>query len=280
MFSRTHASDRSRRPLRRGACLLALSLVLPALALPAAAEERTAADKFGRGLAGITFGVMEVPGNIVQETRANGALSGWTIGLFVGLGKLPLRTLVGVYELVTAPFEVPAGFASVLEPEFPWEYFDGGAGRPYGFEAGHYLAREERALRQIEGVRVTRGRGALVVSFPGELLFELGESDLSRDAKKRLDKLAKTLIAYPDTRISVNGFTDDLGSEAVNQQLSIARAKAVRDHLLEEDVPAYRLEADGYGSAAPVASNSTLAGRKANRRVEVELRSSQVGAYR
>ncbi len=280
MSSRTLASDRFSRRLRCAACLVAFALVLPALALPAAAEERTAADKLGRGLAAVTLGVMEVPGNIVQETRTNGALSGWTVGLSVGLGKLVLRTLVGVYEIVTSPFEVPPGFASVMEPEFPWEYFNAKPGRPFGFESGNYLAREERALRQIEGVRVTRGRGALVVSFPGELLFELGESDLSRDAKKRLDKLAKTLIAYPDTRISVTGFTDDLGSEAVNQQLSTARAKAVRDHLLEEDVPAYRLEADGYGSAAPVASNSTLAGRKANRRVEVELRSSQVGAYR
>jgi len=280
MLSCTHASDRSSRLLRRIACLVALSLALPVLALPAAAEERTAADKFGRGLANMTLGVMEVPGNIVQETRTNGALSGWTVGLSVGLGKLVLRTLAGVFEFVTAPFEVPAGFVAVVEPEFPWEYFEAAPGRPFGFESGNYLAREERALRQIDGARVSRGRGALVVSFPGELLFELGESDLSRDAKKRLDKLAETLIAYPDTRISVNGFTDDLGSEAVNQQLSTARARAVRDYLVKEDVPAYRLETEGYGTAAPVASNTTLAGRRENRRVEIELRASEVGAYR
>ncbi len=280
MSSLTHASDRSSRRLRGAACLVTLALVLPALALPAAAEKRTAADKFGRGLAAMTLGVMEVPGNIVQETRTNGALSGWTVGLSVGLGKLVLRTLVGVFDFVTAPFEVPPGFASLMEPEYPWEYFEAAPGRPFGFETGNYLAREERALRQIEGVRVSRGRGALMVRFPGELLFELGESDLSRDARKRLDKLAETLNAYPNTRISVNGFTDDMGSEAVNQQLSSIRARVVRDYLIKRDVPAYRIEAEGYGRAAPVASNSTLAGRRANRRVEIELRASEVGAYR
>lgn len=280
MLSHTHAFDRSAALLRRAACLVAFALALPALALPAAAEERTAADKFGRGLAGITLGFMEVPGNIVQETRTNGALSGWTVGLSVGLGKLVVRTVVGVFDLVTAPFEVPAGFVSVIEPEFPWEYFQAEPGRPFGFEAGKYLALEERALRQIDGVHVSRGRGALVVRFPGELLFELGESDLSRDAKKRLDKLAESLNAYPSTRISVNGFTDDLGSEAVNQQLSAVRARVVRDYLIKRDVPAYRLGAEGYGTAAPVASNSTLAGRRENRRVEIELRASEVGAYR
>ena len=280
MFTQMHVLEPSSRVVRRAACLLALTLVLPVLALPAAAEERTAADKLGRGLAGMTLGVMEIPGNIVQESRENGAVSGWTVGLSVGLGKFVLRTLTGVYDFVTAPFEVPENFASLMEPEFPWQYFDGGAGRPYGFETGKYLAREERAMRQIEGVQVSRSRGALVLRFPGELLFEMGEADLSRKAKKRLDKLAEALNTYPNTRISVNGFTDDLGPEAFNQQLSRARAKAVRDYLVEEDVAAYRLESEGFGPAAPVASNTTLAGRQANRRVEIELRASEVGAYR
>ncbi len=51
-------------------------------------------------------------------------------------------------------------------------------------------------------------------------------------------------------------------------------------YLIKRDVPAHRIEAEGYGRAAPVASNSTLAGRRANRRVEIELRASEVGAYR
>jgi putative exosortase-associated protein (TIGR04073 family) len=61
---------------------------------------------------------------MVEVTRRDGAVQGWTVGLAVGLGKFVARTLVGVYELVTAPFAAPPGFEPILEPEFPWGYFD------------------------------------------------------------------------------------------------------------------------------------------------------------
>jgi putative exosortase-associated protein (TIGR04073 family) len=103
---------------------LAIALLLGAL-VPgsAAAVEYTPARKAGRGLAGMTTGLLEIPGNMVRETRDRGP--GWGVGLgFVtGLGKFVARTLIGVYELVTAPVEVPAGYEPILEPEFPWSYF-------------------------------------------------------------------------------------------------------------------------------------------------------------
>jgi len=67
----------------------------------------------------MTLGFLEVPGNVVQESRTNGVFSGITVGLAMGVGKLVARELVGVYELVTAPFPVPAGFEPVLQPESP-----------------------------------------------------------------------------------------------------------------------------------------------------------------
>jgi putative exosortase-associated protein (TIGR04073 family) len=81
------------------------------------AHAQTAARKFGRGLAGMTCGFLEVPGNIV------GAV-GVPIGLALGVGMLVARELVGVYEFVTAPFPVPAGFRPILRPEYPWDYFE------------------------------------------------------------------------------------------------------------------------------------------------------------
>lgn len=82
----------------------------------------TAAHKFGRGLAGMTCGVLELPGNIIKETNAKGAV-GIPVGLAMGVGMIVTRELVGVYEFVSAPFPAPAGYRPILSPEYPWSYF-------------------------------------------------------------------------------------------------------------------------------------------------------------
>lgn len=89
----------------------------------AAQTAHTSAQKFGRGLAGMTTGFLEIPGNIVKETKAKGAV-GFPIGLATGLGMTVTRELVGVYEFISAPFPVPSGFRPILTPEYPWSYFE------------------------------------------------------------------------------------------------------------------------------------------------------------
>lgn len=91
------------------------------------AVEYTAARKAGRGLAAMTTGFLEVPGNMVAETRKRGAGMGVPLGFVFGLGKIVVRELVGVYEFVSAPFAAPAGYVPIIEPEFPWSYFDEGS---------------------------------------------------------------------------------------------------------------------------------------------------------
>jgi putative exosortase-associated protein (TIGR04073 family) len=108
----------SRRLLAAG---LVAAVLLPGVA---AAAEQSAARKVGRGLAGMTLGFLEVPGNIVAETRSRGPAWGFTLGFATGLGKIVVRELVGVYEFVTAPFPIPAGFQPIIQPEFPWGYFE------------------------------------------------------------------------------------------------------------------------------------------------------------
>jgi putative exosortase-associated protein (TIGR04073 family) len=88
------------------------------------AVEYTAARKAGRGLAAMTTGFLEIPGNMVAESREHGAGAGIPLGFVFGLGKLVVRELIGVYEFISAPFAAPAGFEPILEPEFPWDYFD------------------------------------------------------------------------------------------------------------------------------------------------------------
>jgi putative exosortase-associated protein (TIGR04073 family) len=106
---------------------LAVVAVLAVVTLPNAyahkATSHTSAQKFGRGLAAMTTGFLEIPGNIVKETKAKGAI-GFPIGLATGLGMTVTRELVGVYEFISAPFPVPAGFQPILQPEYPWDYFE------------------------------------------------------------------------------------------------------------------------------------------------------------
>jgi putative exosortase-associated protein (TIGR04073 family) len=101
--------------------ILALGALL-ALAAPAAAQ--TAPRKFARGLAGMTLSVLEVPGNMVAESRARGYGEGIPLGFAKGLGMIVPRTLVGVWEFVSAPFPLPEGYRPILDPEFPWGYFE------------------------------------------------------------------------------------------------------------------------------------------------------------
>ena len=100
-----------------------LAIVLGALPVPSQAG--TAARKFGRGLAAMTTGFLEVPGNMVAETRAKGPGEGIPLGFVKGLGMIVVRELVGVYEFVSAPFPLPADYRPIIEPEFPWSYFEG-----------------------------------------------------------------------------------------------------------------------------------------------------------
>lgn len=258
---------------RRRSWVGVMALVLVASLLPAAvrAQEYTAARKFGRGLAGITTGFLEIPGNMYEEGRTNGVFQGATIGLAKGLGMFVSRELVGAYDLLTAPFAVPAGYRPVLAPEFPWEYFrtDGG---------GDYYDQQAREIERISGVTVERSGNTLVVRFAEELLFRAGSSTLSADAASRLTALARTLQRYPDNNVAVSGHADSTGDAAYNLRLSQDRAETVRAYLTAQGLNPERVTAFGYGETKPVASNTTAVGRRQNRRVEILLQPKGIGS--
>jgi len=202
-----------------------------------------------------------------------------TVGVAVGLGKFVARELVGAYEIVTAPFPIPRDYAPVLSPEFAWSYFEAEPGVVYGFRSD-YLSDEATELEHIPGIRIERGAGALTVRFPEESLFAVGSAELSSTARARFREVGRVLRNNPDSRIFIAGYTDSTGKAQYNQSLSLRRAAAVRAALLAEGVAAERIEYVGFGDASPVASNETREGRAINRRVEIELRSSGVGARR
>jgi putative exosortase-associated protein (TIGR04073 family) len=108
------------------AAALALTFVAPAAhAYREDASDHTAVAKLGRGLADMTTGFLELPGNIVAESRDHGAGSAATIGFAKGVGMIPVRELVGVYNFVTAPFPYPNDYGPILHPKYPWGYFEG-----------------------------------------------------------------------------------------------------------------------------------------------------------
>lgn len=99
--------------------------------------------------------------------------------------------------------------------------------------------------------------------------FVTGRSRLEKDSYGVLDQVAASLIANPEVRIEIAGYTDSTGSAARNTRLSAARALAVRAYLARRGVAPERMRTKGYGPANPVASNATPEGRAQNRRVEL-----------
>jgi len=101
--------------------------------------------------------------------------------------------------------------------------------------------------------------------------FDFDKASIRRDAADTLDEAANILRDEPDVEVSVDGHTDDVGTDAYNQGLSERRAKSVVVYLAQHGVSASRLHAQGFGESRPVATNATDDGRAQNRRVELNI---------
>jgi outer membrane protein OmpA-like peptidoglycan-associated protein len=110
-----------------------------------------------------------------------------------------------------------------------------------------------------------------------DVLFDTGKYTLKPDAKEKLAKVSGILLAYPDLKLQVEGYTDNVGGEAYNQKLSQERANAVQQYLIANGVQQPNVTAEGYGMADPVADNSTAQGRAENRRVQLVVSGAAIG---
>ena len=125
----------------------------------------------------------------------------------------------------------------------------------------------ETQLRDIEGKQTERG---LLVTL-GDVLFAFNKAELTPQAGPRLDKLASFLKQFPQRKLLVEGYTDAVGADAYNMELSERRAEAIREALVARGVDTTRVVTKGYGKAYPVADNASVDGRAVNRRVEVVI---------
>lgn len=117
--------------------------------------------------------------------------------------------------------------------------------------------------------------GSLKVNIPSNVSFDSGKYALKPALKPVLDSVATALINHPELRAVAIGYTDSTGTDAINEPLSLNRARAVTNYLVADGVSADRLVSQGRGAADPIASNSTAEGRAMNRRVELYLYAPQ-----
>lgn len=149
-----------------------------------------------------------------------------------------------------------------------------GIGAVGGAATGGYMDIQASKLRQEllnTGVQVQVVDNQIYLIMPGNITFDSNESIVKSSFKPVLDSIAKVLNEYDKTYVNVAGYTDNTGSASLNKKLSNERADAVANYLIMKGVASTRINSAGYGSANPIASNSTAAGREQNRRVEIRL---------
>lgn len=134
----------------------------------------------------------------------------------------------------------------------------------------------ERQKREME--QATQGTGInvsqtadnqLKLDIPSDISFDTGRSDITPNFAPVLDRFAAGLRDNQNTDVRIVGHTDNTGSDAINNPLSVDRANSTRNYLTSRGVSGSRIQVEGRGSYQPIASNSTASGRAQNRRVEI-----------
>ncbi len=103
------------------------------------------------------------------------------------------------------------------------------------------------------------------------ILFVTGSAKLQSKSFKGLNDVVKIMQENPDMKLAIDGHTDNVGSDELNQKLSDNRAASVRTYIVSKGIDESRITSAGHGETMPIADNKTAAGRQKNRRVEMTL---------
>ena len=136
-------------------------------------------------------------------------------------------------------------------------------------------ARQQEAMNKLnelqsQMIQVTKSARGIILSM-SDILFDVNKASLKQDLKTSLAKVAGILSVYQQFKVSIEGNTDNTGSEEHNMKLSQQRADNVKAFLVEQGIAEDRLTAKGLGMTMPVADNSTKEGRQKNRRVDLVI---------
>jgi outer membrane protein OmpA-like peptidoglycan-associated protein len=138
-------------------------------------------------------------------------------------------------------------------------------------------AMRAKLAAQLNSILQTRDTARGLIVSMSDVLFDTGKYSLKPGAREKLAKVAGILLAYPGLSIAVGGYTDNVGSDSMNQILSEHRASSVRDYLVQQGVASDSVTSNGFGETLPVASNENSAGRQQNRRVELLVSGEAIG---
>jgi len=139
-------------------------------------------------------------------------------------------------------------------------------------------AMRTRLSEQLNSILQTRDSARGLIVSMSDVLFDTGKYSLKPGAREKLAKVAGILLAYPGLDIAVGGYTDNVGSDEMNQTLSENRAGSVRDYLVQQGVLTNSVSARGFGNTSPVATNDNSSGRQQNRRVELLVSGEAIGS--
>lgn len=157
-----------------------------------------------------------------------------------------------------------------------------GVGAGTGALIGKRMDKKEAEIAQkvadakVEQVTDNNGFQAIKVTFSDGILFGFNSTALNTESQVSLAQFAGEIQHEPGLDITIYGNTDNKGTHAINEKVSLERAQAVRNFLLGKGVPAARIiSVQGLAYDNPVASNDTEAGRAQNRRVEIFLTANE-----
>lgn len=197
-----------------------------------------------------------------MNQTAKGSLIGTGAGAALGAG---IGALIGKDGKSTAIGAAIGGAVGVTAGAIIGKQMD---------KAAEEAARVEGA--QVETIEDANGLKAVKVTFDSGILFAFNSSNLNADSKTALTKFAKILSQNPTMDISVYGHTDNVGTLAANQKVSLSRAKSVADYLVTQGASRSQMQTvEGLDYSMPIASNETADGRSQNRRVEVYMYASE-----
>jgi outer membrane protein OmpA-like peptidoglycan-associated protein len=155
----------------------------------------------------------------------------------------------------------------------------GAAGALIGNIWSTRMQNQKQAMEQATqgtGVQVTQtADNRLKLEIPSDISFDTNRSDITSNFRPILDRFATTLNENPAATVTIIGHTDNTGSDAVNNPLSVDRAAHTRDYVSQRGVASNRFSVSGRGSYEPIASNNDGAGRARNRRVEIYVAEAQ-----
>lgn len=135
----------------------------------------------------------------------------------------------------------------------------------------------ERLRQQLNQVLNTQESARGLIVNMSDVLFAFNKYELKTDAQIKLAKISGILLTYPNLKLQIEGYTDNIGSDEYNVKLSQERAAAVQAFLVAQGVAPGNITAEGYGKADPVADNATNSGRAENRRVAMVVSGQSIG---